>query len=178
MKSEAPEMIYLAFDEERDELIWLASFLLANEKLIGVCFLDAFEICLRGKAASRESAIRSSRRAVIESAFEMQQSRVAVLSTIYQRRGCSHEQHESISSELLKLLTAQSPEALLRLDVLCRFALALRGVEEYSATESASILGISLAALESAYCAGQEALHQLAHGLLQVCDDDGQMACN
>jgi hypothetical protein len=42
------------------------------------------------------------------------------------------------------------------LDVLCRAAVVLIGIEHYSPTESAQILGISRTAVEAAYCAALE----------------------
>ena len=40
-----------------------------------------------------------------------------------------------------------------RLDVLCRFALVICGLEKRSANEAAALLGIDPAAVEGAYCA-------------------------
>lgn len=165
-------LIYRAFNGQRDELTWLALFLLASEELVDVCFLDAFEISIQRKIVFREAPTYWARRAVIQSAISMQESRIATLATIYQRHGCSHGQHASIAPEALRLLVSQSPERVLRMDVLCRFALALRGAEQYSANQSAAILGVSRKAIDGAYCAGLLALKQLAHDVLQTCEED------
>jgi DNA-directed RNA polymerase specialized sigma24 family protein len=161
-------LIYRAFNGQREELTWLASFLLANQELVDVCFLDAFEISIQRKIVFREAPTYWARRAVIQSAISMQESRIATLATIYQRHDCSHRQHASIAPEALKLLVSQSPERVLRMDVLCRFALALRGVEQYSANQSAAILGVSRTAIDAAYCAGLLALKQFAEDVLQT----------
>lgn len=175
----APKNVRQAFDEQREELIWLASFLLAAPELVDVCIVDAFEICLRDGAALGESPKHWAQRAIVRSALEMQQYRIAMLSPIYQRRrGCSHGQHASMSPEALELLTTRSPQALVHIDALCRFALVLCGIENYSATECANILGVSRQAVDAAYCAGLQSLNWLADELLQAWDCDGGESCN
>lgn len=167
----APGDVYRAFDNHREELTWLASFLMADRELADVCLLDAYEQSIRHNVIFKESPERWARRAIIHSALEIQQSRLSTLWPIYLRRGCPHEHHASLAPELLKLLTSQAPRALLRLDVLCRFALALRGSEDYSASESAMILGISRDAFDAAYCAALNTLNQFAAEILEMCDE-------
>lgn len=174
MKSSVPESIYRAFEEQREELVWLASFLLTDRRLVDVCLVDAFETCIRCSAAFRRFPKHWARRAIVRSALEMQQYRFATLSPIYQRRGFTRRRLPSLAPDDVRLLIAQSPEAAVRMDVLCRFALALRVLERCSTAESAAMLGISTAALETACCAALQVLDQLAQEFLDGCDTDGE----
>jgi DNA-directed RNA polymerase specialized sigma24 family protein len=59
---------------------------------------------------------------------------------------------------MLDLLYEKPEELALCLDVLCRAALVLIGLEHYSPSKSAQVLNISRIAVESAYCAALEFL--------------------
>ncbi len=166
----APENVYGVFDEQLEDLVWFAAFLVAHRDLMDVCLLDAVNIVVRHPRFSKDPGTWT-HRAVIESAIEMQQGRIATLGSIYARRTCWHARHTAIEPEELKRLTIQCPETLTRLDTLCRFALALRNVEDLSTAECAAMLHVSQAAVENAYCAGVEILTGIASQLAEFEDE-------
>jgi DNA-directed RNA polymerase specialized sigma24 family protein len=176
MDNTAPDYVYGVFDEQLEDLVWFAAFLVAHRELTDVCLLDAVNIVVKNPRFSKNPGTWT-RRAVIQSAIEMQQRRITTLGTIYQRRTCWHAEHTSIEPEVLKRLTTQCPEALIRLDTLCRFALALRNVENLSTAECAAILRVSHAAVENAYCAGIEILSEIASELAELEDECQEVDC-
>ena len=134
-----------------------------------------------------ESLERWTRRCTIRSAVEMQQSRISLLASIYERTPCCHRNHAPLAPVVLDLLCDKPEELGLCLDVLCRAALVLSGIEHYSPSESALILGVSRTAVEvsllcSVAVAGDFEL-QDAHGfgrrrtamLLNRCSDGSEI---
>ncbi len=145
-----------AFREHGEELAWLAVFLAADAELAQVCVVDASSIAAAPSDVCVQSLERWTRRCTIRSAVEMQQSRISLLASIYERRPCPHRGHTPLAPVALDLLYDKAEELGSRLDVLCRAAVVLIGIEHYSPSESAQILGISQTAVEAAYCAALE----------------------
>lgn len=155
------EEVREAFREQREELAWLAVFLTADSELAKVCLVDAFALATTPKDVFAESLDRWTRRCTIRSAIEMQQSRIALLATAHECAPYAHGDHAPLSPIVLDLLYETPEEVALRLDVLCRAALVLRGIERYSLINSAFILGVSRTAVEAAYCAALQELEIL-----------------
>ncbi len=152
------EDVYRTFTNSRDELIWLAVFLTGDEQLAAACVLDACALAAASNNVFMDWLGCWARRAIIRSAIEIQRLRIAQLKPAYKHRPCTHDGHPALPEEDLELLIACSDGLRKRLNVLCRFALVMRGVEHYSSLDSALMLGITKSSLEAAYC---EALHSL-----------------
>lgn len=171
------EDVRTAFREHEEELAWLAIFLTANAKLAQVCVVDA---CARAATQSDvlvECVEGWTRCCTIRSAIEMQQSRISLLASIYERTPCRHRNHVSLAPGVLDLLYDYPEEPGLRLDVLCRAALVLRGSERYSSTESALMLGVSRTAVEAAYCTALGFLEVLSCEMLTNMERGTQPCC-
>ena len=164
------------FKEHKEELAWLAVFLTGNAELAKVCVVDAFAFATAPSDELVESLERWTRGCTIRSAVEMQQSRISLLACIYERTPCRECNHDPLAPVPLDLLCDKLEELGLCLDVLCRAALVLIGIEHYSPSESAQILKISRTAVESAYCAALEFLEVLSCKMLM--DSVGAQPCS
>jgi DNA-directed RNA polymerase specialized sigma24 family protein len=165
------------FREHKEELAWLAVFLTGNAELAKVCVVDAFALATAPSDELVESLERWTRGCTIRSAVEMQQSRISLLASIYERTPCRECHHDPPAPVPLDLLCDQPEELGLCLDVLCRAALVLIGIEHYSPSESAQILKISRTAVESAYCVALEFLEVLSCKMLMDSDVGAQPCC-
>lgn len=145
--------VHKAFREHKEELAWLAVFLTANAELAEVCVVDACAVAVTPNDLCVQWLERWTRRCTIRSAVEIQQSRISLLASAYERTPCPHPDHTPLAPVALDLLYDKAEELGSRLDVLCRAAVVLIGIEHYSPSESAKILGISRTAVEAAYCA-------------------------
>ena len=63
-----------------------------------------------------------------------------------------------LSSDWCDVLLEESSVVCARLDILCRFALVICGLEKRSANEAALLLGVDPASVEGAYCAAIKSL--------------------
>ena len=145
-----------AFRENNDELAWLAVFLTPNAELAGVRMVDACATAATSTDVCAQWLARWTRRCTIRSAVEMQQSRISLLASAYERTPCSYRDHAPLGPVVLDVLHDKAEELGRCLDILCRAAVVLIGIEHCSPTESAQILGISRTAVEAAYCAALE----------------------
>ena len=171
------EEVRKAFREQREELAWLAVFLTADVELAKVCMVDSFALATTPKDVLAQSLERWTRRCTIRSAMEMRQSRISLLASIYERTPCRHRNHAPLAPVVLDLLYDKPEELGLCLDVLCRAALVLRGIERYSPTDSALILGVSRTAVEAAYCAALQELEILSCEILVDLGTGSQLCC-
>ncbi len=171
------EEIRRVFREHLEEVEWLALFLTGNEELATVCMVDACAVA----AAPNDVFVQLFgcwiRGYTIRSAIEMQQVRIAELASFYERRPCDHREHAPLASEDLDLLYERPDKAAVRIDVLCRLALVLRGIEGYSPVESARILGVSPTVVEAAYCAALQALEVVTCEVLVESETAAQRCC-
>lgn len=165
------------FREHKEELAWLAVFLTGNAELAKACVVDAFALATAPSDEFVESLERWTRGCTIRSAVEMQQSRISLLACIYERTPYCERNHDPLAPVALDLLCDKPEELGLCLDVLCRAALVLIGIEHYSPSESAQILKISRTAVESAYCAALEFLEVLSCKMLMDSDVAAQPCC-
>jgi len=67
-----------------------------------------------------------------------------------------------LSSDWREILVEESGVVIARLDVLCRSALVICGLEKHSAYEAATLLGIDPAGVEGAYCAAIKSLEVIS----------------
>ncbi len=162
LRQVAAEQIRRAFGEHLEEVEWLALFLTAGEELATACIVDACALATTPNDVFVQPVGCWMRGCTLRSAIEMQHVRIAQLASIYERRPCPHGQHAPLAWDVLDFLYERPAEVALRIDVLCRAALVLLGIEGYSATEAARILGVSETAVEAAYCAALQALEILS----------------
>jgi hypothetical protein len=98
----------------------------------------------------------------IRSAAQIQQQRIAQLSSAYLQSGCIHGVHTVLFSDLCDVLLEESSIVCARLDIFCRFALVICGLEKRSANEAALLLGVYPASVEGAYCAAIKSLEVIS----------------
>jgi DNA-directed RNA polymerase specialized sigma24 family protein len=147
-----------AFNQYREGLDSLALFLTGDPRLAEACIVDARALASTHNHVFEEWLEHWARRATILSAIDMQKTRIAQLASAYERCPCPHQEHASTAPEIAELLNKQGEGFIYRTDVLCRCALVLRGIENYSSSEAALMLNISRAAFNGAYCAALQSL--------------------
>lgn len=174
------EEVRKAFLEYREELDWLAFFLIGDQAMAEACIVDACALASTQNQVFEAWLEHWARRATVRSAIELQRSRIVQRAAAYEGRACPHQEHASLAPETVEALKHLSDSAVPRIDVLCRFAIALRGIEGYSSRESALLLNISRLALDAAYCAALESLAILNReilGDLEACIEPHQGSC-
>lgn len=163
-----------AFVEYREDLDWLALVLTGDHEMAEACIVDACTLATTENQVFEEWLEHWARRATIRSAIEMQRGRIVQLGTAYERRPCPHQEHTSLSPDIAELVRKQGDSLIPRMDVLCRCALVLRGIEDYSSREASVMLDVSRRALDAAYCAALDALAVLSCELLRDLDDSDE----
>ena len=98
-------------------------------------------------------------RATLRCAFQRQHAAIAELVPEYEKGEPVEVELPPLSAEYFRLLIKNSEDIHARLDVLCRFALVIRGIAKDSYGEVAAQLGISRSAVERAYCIGFNTLN-------------------
>jgi DNA-directed RNA polymerase specialized sigma24 family protein len=157
----ASQGIGKVFSEHREGLQWLAKFLTGNDKVADACVIDACALAESKNPSLENRLVKWGRLATIHSAVQVQRSRIVQLSPVYTRLPCIHERHSTLVQESIELVVETSSLLIARLDVLCRCALVLCGIEKYSTREAALLLDIDYTTIESAYCAALEFLDVL-----------------
>ncbi len=163
-----PDEVRKAFLDYRDELDQLAFFLTGDREMAEACIVDACTLAISGNQVFEEWLGRWARRATIRSAINMQRDRMLHLATTYGHRPPAHREHAILSSETAELVMEHADILIVRLDVLCRCALALRGIERYSPREASVISGINQRALDSAYLSALDSLTNLNREILHA----------
>ena len=152
------EAIRGAFLTSQEELRSLAAFLTGDDRVGEACVLDACEFMQRSCDAGTDWLTVSPAFATLNSAIQVQQSRIAELAPVYENRLCSGRTDEQLPAESLEFIVLESNAIRSRLDTICRFVLVMCGIEKRASTEAAKCLGISRWAVEAAYCAAIESL--------------------
>lgn len=155
---ETVEEIRTAFDENSQELMWLAEFLTGDDRMASACVFDAYELTQSEYQMSHVWFWTWPREATIRSTLDLLQGRIQQLASVYESRACFHRQYAPLPPEAIELVEDHSETLQLRLDALCRFVLILCGVEQRSTLEAALALGVSRDAVEAAYCTVLESL--------------------
>jgi len=141
------------FTNYREELQWLATFLMADEKLAGVCVIDVCAIADSHSKGFDKWLFSWARLATIREAIQAEHPAIIEVASTNARRRCSHRGHPPLSLDSFEGLVEQSKGFAARLDVLSRFALVILGVEKQSADDAAAMLGVTPECVEGAYCA-------------------------
>ncbi len=150
------------FRQNREELEWLANFLTGDEKIAEACIVDA---CAQAESESPSLEKWSSTwasKSTICSAAQVQQQRITQLSCAYVECRCIHGGHTALSSDWYDILIEESSVVFARLDIFCRFALVICGLEKRSANEAALLLGVHPASVEGAYCTAIKCLEVIS----------------
>jgi DNA-directed RNA polymerase specialized sigma24 family protein len=156
----AREYVGRVFSQHREELEWLANFLTGDETIAAACLVDACAL-VESENPGFEEWLKCACLATIRSAVQIQQRRIVQLSFAY-KRPCIHGGHTALSSDWREILVEESSVVIARLDVLCRSALVICGLEKRSAYEAAALLGIDPAGVEGAYCAAIKSLEVIS----------------
>jgi DNA-directed RNA polymerase specialized sigma24 family protein len=154
----ATQGIGKVFSEQREGLQWLARFLTGDDKVASACVIDACALAESQNPNLENRLVKWGRLTTIHSAVQVQRSRIVQLFPVYLRRPCTHGRHSALVQDSIELVVETSSLLIARLDVLCRCALVLCGIEKYSTREAALLLGIDYTSVESAYCAALQFL--------------------
>ena len=157
---EVSEYVGTVFGQNREELEWLANFLTGDEKIAEACVVDACAQAELENPGLQEWPCKWASMSTIRSAAQIQQQRIAQLSSAYSR--CIHGGHTFLSSDWCDVLLEESSAVCARLDIFCRFALVICGLEKRSANEAALLLGVDPASVEGAYCAAIKSLEVIS----------------
>jgi hypothetical protein len=147
----AGENVGNVFSQHREALEWLANFLIGDERIAAACLVDAGALAESENPGFQDWLSEWVCLATIRSAAQIQQRRIAQLASTYKQRSCIHGGHRALSSDWQEILVEESNILIARLDVLCRFALVICGLEKRSAHEAALLLGVDETCVEGAY---------------------------
>jgi hypothetical protein len=147
------------FGDYHNVLRWLAVFLIGDEKLADACIVDACTIAQTQTPIFHEWLVYWAARATLRCAFQRQHAAIAELVPEYEKGEPVEVELPPLSAGYFRLLIKNSEHIRARLDVLCRFALVIRGIAKDSYGEFAAQLGISRSAVERAYCIGFDTLN-------------------
>lgn len=147
------------FSQYRTELEWLAYFVTGDKTVAAASVTDACALSVSRNQIFEEWLLNWARYATIRAAIQIQASRIAQLTSTYERvRTCPHHGHHALSPNSIELVVEETDVLLNRMDVLSRCALVICGIEKRSSSQAAVLLGISRTAAEAAYCAALEYL--------------------
>lgn len=149
------------FGDYHNVLRWLTAFLNGDDRVADDCLVDACTIARTQTPDFHEWLIHWAARATVGCVLRAQHARILELAPGYEKSEPVHGEHPPLSVEFLERLIKNSDAIHARLDVLCRFALVMRGIAKCSCVEVAAQLGISPRAVERAYCVAFDTL-QLA----------------
>jgi len=173
----ASENVGDASRQHREELEWRANFLIGDEMIAEDCVVDAGTLAEPENPDFQEWLSEWACMATIRAAIQIHQRRIAQLASTYKRRPCIHGGHTALSSDLREILVEESNGLIARLDVLCRFALVICGLEKRSAHEAALLLGVDATSVEGAYCAAIKFLEAIGCEQFQW-QNDSAAVCN
>jgi len=156
------EYVGTVFSQNREELEGLANFLICDEKIAEACVVDACAQAELENPGLQEWPSKWALMSTIRSAAQIQQQRIAQLSSAYMQSGFIHGGHTVLSSDWCDVLLEESSVVCARLDIFCRFALVICGLEKRSANEAALLLGVDPASVEGAYCAAIKSLEVIS----------------
>ncbi len=156
------EYVDTVFSQDREALEWLANFLTGDEKIAEACLVDACSLAELENPGLQEWPSKWASMSTIRSAAQIQQQRIAQLSSAYMQSGYIHGGHTVLSSDWSDILLEESSVVCTRLDVFCRFALVICGLEKRSANEAALLLGVDPASVDGAYCTAIKCLEVIS----------------
>ena len=140
------------FGDYHNALHWLAFFLIEDDKLADSCVVDACTIAQTQTPVFHEWLVHWAARATLRCALRSQHARIAELATEYEKSEPVPVERPPLLKNYFRSLIRNSEDIHNRLDVLCRFALIMRGIAKDSVGEVATQLGVSPRAVERAYC--------------------------
>jgi len=159
------------FCQYREELEWLANLLTGDESVAVACVVDARALAESQTLGLEDWLLKWARLATIRSVVQVQRSRIAQLSLAYMRRPCTHGGHTALSQDSLELVIEESGFLISQLDLLCRCAIVICGMERRTTQEAALLLGIDAASVEGAYCAALQFLEVIGCEQFRQRDD-------
>jgi DNA-directed RNA polymerase specialized sigma24 family protein len=146
----------VAFDRYRDTLTRLALFLHGRSDLAQSCVIDASLANTSCNQVFVDWLENWARYSTIAAAIRLMRDPIDEAARSYEGRRCTCPSHTVQASELVSASEVGPGGA--RLDALARFAVVLRGIERKPVSESALLLGIPAALVETAYCAALQVL--------------------
>jgi hypothetical protein len=166
-QSLATQEIGNVFTQYCDELEWLANFLTGDKNVAAACVIDACALAESANPDFQEWLLEWARVGTIRSAVQIQQQRIAQLSSAYMARSCIHRGHAALSGDSVAIVIEESSALIMKMDVLCRCALVICGLEGRSTREAALMLGVEQCSVEGAYCAAIHFLKVLGYEQFQ-----------
>ena len=152
------------FGDYHNALHWLAFFLIGDDKLADSCVVDACTIAETQTPVFHEWLVHWAARATLRFALRSQHARIAELAAEYEKGEPVPVERPPLLKNYFRSLIRNSEDIHNRLDVLCRFALIMRGIAKDSVGEVATQLGVSPRAVERAYCVAFDTIQLVRTG--------------
>ena len=140
------------FGDYHNVLRWLTNFLISDNSGSDVYIVDAGGLTESPTPDFHDWLVRWAARATVRNVLRSQRERIAELAVEYENKPAAHQDQPPLSVEQFHALIKNSERIHAELDILCRFALVIRGIAREPVEEVAAQLGISRAAVEGAYC--------------------------
>lgn len=139
------------FHEHRVELQWLAYFITGDRAVAEACITDACALSESRSSVFVEWLLTWARHASVHSAIETQRERIKQLTVLYNQPAFIRQVHESLSKDWVELVIEDSDALIVKLDVVCRSALVICGIQGKSVADAAVMLGICKGGVQAAY---------------------------
>ena len=152
------------FGDYHNALHWLAFFLIGDDKLADSCVVDACTIAQTQTPVFHEWLVHWAARATLRCALRSQHARITELAIEYEKGEAVPVERPPLLKNYFRSLIRNSEDIHNRLDVLCRFALIMRGIAKDSLGEVATQLGVSPRAVERAYCVAFDTIQLVRTG--------------
>ena len=146
------------FGDYHNVLHWLTNFLVEDDAARDGYIVDAAGLTETPTPDFHDWLVQWAARATVRNVLQSERDRITELAKAYEQKPADHPDHPALSVEQFRLLINNSEQIRLRLDVLCRFILLIRGIAKEPIEEVAAQLGISREAVEHAYCVAFDAV--------------------
>ena len=139
------------FGDYHNVLRWLAVFLVGDRTTAESCIVDACGIIQSPEPMFHEWLVKWGAVATVRFALRSQYKGIEMVVSAYAADEEMEEERPPLSAQQVAILIKNSEALHARLDVLCRFALVLRGVAQYSLEQTAQSLGVPRGVAARAY---------------------------
>ncbi len=161
VETEACGSVCDIFSQYDTELGWLALFVAGDEATAEACVIDASGLAGTEAIGLDDELSAWARHAVWRTVIHVQRVRIAQLSLAYEHRIYAFGSPAALSRNSIEVVIEESSLLLKKLDVLCRCALVMCGIERRPTHEAALALGVSDAGVHAAYCSALESLEAI-----------------
>ena len=147
-----PDDVRDTFGDYHNVLHWVTDFLIGDNGPQGGYIVDAAGLMETSAPDFHDWLVQWAARATVRNVLQSERDRIAELAKDHEREPAVHRDHPPLSIEQFRDLIKDAEHIRVRLDVLCRVVLIIRGIAKEPIDEVATQLRISREAAEHAYC--------------------------